>query len=64
VPPPDAPVAAIRFGSTSGNDVKKSVALMLFHRWSPIDDPMFHNSWRESSQSWGTWLVSFCPTMS
>ena len=51
VPPPDAPVAAIRFGSTSGSDVRKSVALMLFQRCIPIEDPMFHKSWRASSQS-------------
>src|SRR5438067_11828233 len=35
VPPPDAPVATIRVGSTSGSDITKSVALMLSQSWVP-----------------------------
>jgi hypothetical protein len=36
VPPPDAPVQASRFRSTSGSDSRKSSARMLFQVWSPI----------------------------
>ena len=34
VPPPEAPVMAIRLGSTSVRDVRKSTARMLFQSWS------------------------------
>ena len=49
VPPPDAPVTPIRFGSTSDSDVTKSTALMLFQSWMPMG-PMLHKSWRASPQ--------------
>src|ERR1039458_8640467 len=49
VPPPDSPVQASRFRSTSGRDSRKSSARMLSHVWSPI---------RLIFQSRLTWFVA------
>ena len=60
VAPPDAPVAPIRSGSTSGNADRKSTARIEFHNCNP-NGPQFHNG---SPKACGVCLVSLYPTMS
>ena len=43
VPPPDAPVTPMRFGSTSDSDEMKSTDRMLFQSWMPMG-PTLHRS--------------------